>query len=214
LSVVIAAGGDVVILHRPRRDHRFVAQPQLVDIVFGIVAEPRDIARLGEAQPHRRDCGIVAVQLDLIEPVIAPLDDEEIGEAVHAGHVEMLRGADPLGPFAGIVDAGGHQPELRIHVVGVDEQGVVMLVDIIFAAGLARGYAAQRCRRVVGRQQIDFAGHVIAGRDHQPFARARLADRDREAFIGLLEELDVVGGPACPACAARIVGAPILVGTP
>ena len=84
-------------------------------------------------------CVIVAVDLDLIEPVLAPVDDEEVAEAVDPGHVEMrATGAISSVHSPGASIARGAQPEIRVGVVGVDEQRAVMLVDVIFAPDLAR----------------------------------------------------------------------------
>src|SRR3546814_18094268 len=100
--------------------------------IFGVAAQPGGIARLGKGDPARRHRGVVRMDLDLVEPVLAPLDHEIVGEARHPGHVEMGGGRDPHGPYARIVERRGHQPPHRIITVGVDSPGAVMLVEHLF----------------------------------------------------------------------------------
>ncbi|MCY1172896.1 hypothetical protein D9M73_130400 [compost metagenome] len=152
------------------------------------------------------------MDLDLIQTVLAPVDDEEVAEAIHPGHVEMPRRRDLLDPFARRRNMRGAQPEIGVGVVGVDEQSVAMHVDIIFAPHLARRYAERRRQRVGRGQQIDFARHMVAARQHDPLAVAGLADADAEPLIGFLEQFDILRDRRAQPVQPRIVGAPLVVG--
>ncbi|PAV70337.1 hypothetical protein WR25_09833 [Diploscapter pachys] len=207
-----AAGGDVIVIDRAWRDHRFIAQPQRRDVIFGIVAQARGIARLREGDRLGHGRRVVAVDGDLIEAVAAPFDDEEVPIAFDSGHVEMRVRRDQLVPVAGRVEAGSTQPPHRIGIVGVDEERAVVRVDVIFAAFLAGRDQDRRGEGIVGGQQPHFAGDVIAGADDDPLAIARLGDGDAIAFVILVEQLDVVFDGRAEPVEARIVGAPLVVG--
>src|SRR3546814_4665749 len=73
------------------------------------------------------------------------------------------------------------QPEVGTSVVGVDEKNAVMLIHVIFAARLARGDKARLRQRIVGREKPDLAGHMIAGRNGNPFFRTGEANADRKS---------------------------------
>src|SRR5690242_7643367 len=89
-----------------------------------------------------------------------------------------------------------------------------MLVDIVFAAGLARGDEDRVSGRVAGGDQADFAGHMIAGGDDDPLARLGFGNADTVALIVLVIELDIVLNGRAEAVEAGIVGAPLRVGEP
>ena len=115
--------------------------------------------------------GRIIAQFDLVEPVLPPFGDVEGLEQGEIGQVEMGVGADHLIPLVGRVERCLHQPEIGMGVVGLDVERALMLIDIIFAAGLARGDEQRRRGRIVGRDQPGFAGDMVAGRDDDPFFR-------------------------------------------
>ena len=87
-----------------------------------------------------------------------------------------------------------------------------MLIDIIFAARLARGDQDRVGQRIVGGDQPGFGRHMVAGGDDDPFFRGGEADGDAEAFIILMEKFDVARDALAQPMEPRIVGAPIVIG--
>ena len=177
------AGGHVIFSDRIGRDHRFIGQPQLGDLILGVLVKTRRIARFGESNP----LGLAArigVDFHLIEAIVASFDDEEISKGRHAGHVETGRRRNALGPFTGLSERRRHQPELGARVIGVDEERAVMLLYIIFHALLAFAHKDRLGERIVDGQQADFACFIVAGCDHDPLAAVRHANAGLETLIG------------------------------
>src|SRR3546814_8254178 len=103
---------------------------------------------------------------------MASLDPVEIFEVGYVGNVEIGGSGDQLRPFPRRFNSCYGQPEVGTSVVGVDEKNAVMLIHVIFAARLARGDKARLRQRIVGREKPDLAGHMIAGRNGNPFFRS------------------------------------------
>ncbi len=97
-------------------------------------------------------------------------------------------------------------------VVGVDVERAVALLDIVFDALLPGLDQDRRGQRIGCRDQPDFAGFVIAGRDDQPLLVGGQRRADAEALVVFVIELDVAVERLAQPVQPGIVGAPLLVG--
>src|SRR3546814_3962139 len=119
---------------------------------------------------------------------MASLDPVEIFEVGYVGNVEIGGSGDQLRPFPRRFNSCYGQPEVGTSVVGVDEKNAVMLIHVIFAARLARGDKARLRQRIVGREKPDLAGHMIAGRNGNPFFRTGEANAHPKTLVTRSEE--------------------------
>ena len=98
-------------------------------------------------------------------------------------------------------------------VIGVDPQGAIPHIDIVFDTLRARFDEDRRGGRIVGRDQPDFGSLVIADGDDQPvFLRAESRPDAEALVLGLAIELDIVRQRRAEHVQGRIVHAPVIVG--
>src|SRR3546814_13401336 len=67
---------EVVIEHGVGGDHRFIVEPQLILMIFGIVAESRHISGLGELDPPGGQRRVIGATVDLIDALLARSSEE------------------------------------------------------------------------------------------------------------------------------------------
>ena len=127
----------MIVEHRVGRDHRFIIKPQFLHVIFRIIAQPRHIACLWEADGRRAFGVIIIADLDLIEPFLAAFNDIKVFEQAEAGNVIIVRAADQCSPLAGRRKTGGGDAEVHMIVVGQDVEHPVAHIDAILAAFLA-----------------------------------------------------------------------------
>ena len=206
------ARGDVVVIDRIGRDHALVGQPQDVLIVFGIVAQPCAEAGFGKGDRLDQIGILVGPQLDLVEPAQSPFGDIEVLEQFETGQVKLVRSGDQRGPVARRLELGSRQPEIDVVVIGMDPHRAVAHIDIVFDALLPRLDQHLLRRGIVRRNQADFAGLVVAGRNDQPVFLRRQAGADAKTLIhGFAVEFDVFADRRSEDMHGRIVDAPIVV---
>ena len=178
--------GEVIVIDRIRRDHALINEPQLVDIVFGIVRQPGRIARFGEGD--RRDLRRVGVgtHLNLVEPVQPPLGDVEVLVEFETGQVELVRSGNERFPLARRIEVGRCKAEIDMFVIGVDVEFAVANIDIVFDAFDARLDQYLLAGRIVCAHQPHFACLVVAGGDDQPVFLRRKSCPDPETLVFFL----------------------------
>ena len=182
---------DIIIIDRARRDHRLIGKPQLLHVVFGVVGKARSIARLGEADRGHAARIVVVTQRDLIEPVLAALDHEEVLEQVESGQIEFVRTGNHRLPIPRRFQLRLGQAEVDVVIVGPHPDLAVAHVDRIFHALLPRLHQDRLGGRIGGGDKAHFARLVVAGGDDQPVFLRGQPGADAEGLVFLLVERDV-----------------------
>ena len=207
-----AAIGQMIIKHRVGRDHRFITQPQLRHIIFGIIAKAGIIAGLREFDwLHLAGIGIIA-DFNLIEAINPAFGHIEVFEQRQPRQIVTVRPGDERFPIAWRLHAGGGDAEIDVIVIGQNIQRTIAHIDAILASRLARGHHDRRGSRVACRNQPNFARHIVARTNDDPIFLRGQADTNAKTdilfFIQQLRFGQIFTQPVIP----RIVGAPVFIG--
>ena len=202
----------MIIKHRVGRDHRFITQPQLRHIIFGVIAKASIIAGLRKFDRlHLVGIRIIA-DFDLIEAIDAAFGDIEIFEQRQPRQIVTVRTSDQRFPITRCLHAGGGDAEVHMIIIGQNIQHAIAHIDAILASRLTRRDHDRRCSRVACWNQPHFVRDIVARTNDNPILLGGQADTNAEAdvlfFIKQLRFGQLVADPVVP----RIVGAPVFIG--
>ena len=105
---------------------------------------------------------------------------------VRAGHQRLPGG------LRWIVIGGGDQTGILVGVVGLDDETVALVIEMVLVSGAARRYDARLPGRIGRGDQVGLGGHVIRGVDHHVVLRRGQRNADEEAGVLLFVD-DGVG---------------------
>lgn len=103
-------------------------------------------------------------QADLIESVQSFLHGDEVREGGEVPDVALVRAGHERLPcgLGGIVIRRGDQAGVLVGVVGLDDEPVALVIDVVLVSGAARRDHARLPERLGRRDQVHLGGFVIA----------------------------------------------------
>ncbi len=148
---------------------------------FGVAAEARRIA--ASANGMRILAAVVGAKPEPVEAVDPLAEGEMVAIGGDSAQIDTVGARDDRRPFARPGRVGLGEAEVDVIVVGDDPQPAVRGVDRIFALLAARRDQGERRPGIVGGDEADLAGRIVAGgdEDQAPVLRARDADAESPA---------------------------------